>query len=109
MHSTDDMEDGYMGGGKRIKNSVSKHGKDAHRKEILGFFENREDLINGEIRIVNEELINDPMCMNLMKGGNGGYISEENQKARSIAGGKAFANKLLKDQDLLRKDRKSVV
>jgi hypothetical protein len=103
MHSTDDMEDGYMGGGKRIKNSVSKHGKDAHRKEILGFFENREDLINGEIRIVNEELINDPMCMNLMKGGNGGYISEENQKARSIAGGKAFANKLLKDQDLLRK------
>lgn len=103
MHSTDNLEDGYMGGGKRIKNSVKKHGKDAHRKEILGFFENRDDLRNKEIQLVNEELLNDPMCMNIMKGGDGGYISEENQKARSIAGGKAFAKRLSEDIDLLKK------
>jgi hypothetical protein len=71
MHSTDDPEDGYMGGGKRIKNSVRKHGKDAHRKEILEFFENREDLVGREIQLVNEELLNDPMCMNLNLGGEG--------------------------------------
>jgi hypothetical protein len=71
MHSTDNLEDGYMGGGKRIKNSVRKHGKDVHRKEILEFFESREDLINGEIQLVNEELLNDSMCMNLNLGGEG--------------------------------------
>jgi hypothetical protein len=76
MHSTDNLEDGYMGGGKRIKNSVKKHGKDAHRKEILEFFENREDLVNREIQLVNEDLINDPMCMNLNLGGDGGWLKE---------------------------------
>ena len=50
MHSTDNLEDGYMGGGKRIKNSVKKHGKDAHRKEILEFFESRDLL--SEINLV---------------------------------------------------------
>lgn len=76
MHSTDNLEDGYMGGGKRIKNSVRKHGKDAHEKEILEFFENREDLVNREIQLVNEELLNDPMCMNIVTGGTGGWDLE---------------------------------
>jgi hypothetical protein len=76
MHSTFNLEDGYMGGGKRIKNSVKKHGKDAHRKDILEFFETREDLRNREIQLVNEELINDPMCMNIQPGGGGGWSKE---------------------------------
>lgn len=71
MHSTDNLNDGYFGGGKRIKNSVKKHGKDAHRKEILEFFENRDLLRNREIELVNEELLNDPMCMNIKLGGEG--------------------------------------
>lgn len=71
MHSTDNLEDGYMGGGKKIKNSIKKHGKDEHEKEVLEFFENREDLVNREIQLVNEELIKDPMCMNLNLGGEG--------------------------------------
>ena len=76
MHSTDNLEDGYLGGGKRIKNSVKKHGKDAHKKEILEFFENREDLKKRESELVNEELLNDPMCVNLQPGGGGGIIDE---------------------------------
>lgn len=71
MHSTDNLEDGYMGGGKKIKNSIKKHGKDAHMKEILEFFENRENLVNMEIQLVNAELLKDPMCMNIKLGGEG--------------------------------------
>ena len=80
MHSTDNLEDGYMGGGKRIKNSVKKHGKDAHKKEILEFFESRELLRQREIELVNEELLNDPMCINLNKGGDGGWLKEWSTK-----------------------------
>ncbi len=80
MHSTDNLEDGYLGGGKRIKNSVKKHGKDAHEKEILMFFENREDLKNEEIQLVNKVLINDPMCMNINLGGDGGWLPEWSSK-----------------------------
>lgn len=71
MHSTDNLNDGYFGGGKRIKNSVKKHGKDAHRKEILEFFENRDLLRQREVELVNEELLKDPMCMNIKLGGEG--------------------------------------
>jgi hypothetical protein len=87
MHSTDNLDDGYMGGGKRIKNSVKKHGKDSHRKEILEFFENRDLLRNREIELVNEELLNDPMCMNLQPGGGGGFINEEHRKKAQRLGG----------------------
>ncbi len=80
MHSTDNLEDGYMGGGKRIKNSVKKHGKDAHMKEILEFFEDRESLRQREIQIINEDLLNDPLCMNLQPGGGGGFIDEDHKK-----------------------------
>jgi len=89
MHSTDNLEDGYFGGGKRIKNSVKKHGKDAHRKEILEFFESRDLLRQREIELVNEDLLNDPMCMNLQPGGGGGFINEEHKKKWIISGSKA--------------------
>mgnify|MGYP000965306345 CR=1 FL=1 len=55
MHSTHNLDDGYMGGGKRITNSVRKHGKDAHTKEILEYFDDRESLRQKEIEIVNED------------------------------------------------------
>jgi len=85
MHSTDNLEDGYFGGGKRIKNSVKKHGKDAHRKEILEFFENRDLLKNREIELVNEDLLNDPMCMNIQPGGGGGFINKDHMKKAQLA------------------------
>jgi hypothetical protein len=71
MHSTDKLSDGYMGGGRGIKNSVKKYGKDSHCKEILEFFPTREDLVNRESELVNESLIRDPMCMNIKLGGEG--------------------------------------
>jgi hypothetical protein len=89
MHSTDNLEDGYFGSGKRITNSIRRHGKEAHKKEILEYFDNRESLRQNEIKIVNEDLLNDPMCMNLQPGGGGGFGNEEHrikcQKAGAIA------------------------
>jgi hypothetical protein len=76
MHSTHNVNDDYMGGGKRIKNSIKKHGKESHIREILEFFDNREDLKNREKQLVNEELLNDPMCMNINLGGEGGWLPE---------------------------------
>jgi len=74
MHSTSNLNDGYMGSGKRLWLSINKHGKKNHTKEILEFLDDRESLINREIQLVNEDILNDSMCMNLMKGGKGGFI-----------------------------------
>jgi hypothetical protein len=103
MHSTYDLNDGYFGSGKILKRSLNKYGIDNHIIEILEYCNDREDLIKKEKIYVNEDLIKDVLCMNLMRGGKGGFISDEQQKARSIAGGKAFANKLKIDEAAFKK------
>jgi len=45
MHSTNNIDDGYMGSGKRLRYSIRKYGVDEHSKEILEFFESRELLV----------------------------------------------------------------
>lgn len=77
MHSTDNLDDGYMGSGKRLWQSIKKHGLEQHRCEIIEHLPSREALRRREAEIVNEELIGMPMCMNLALGGQGGWSSEQ--------------------------------
>jgi hypothetical protein len=79
MHSTDDLEDGYIGSGKRLWYSIRKYGKENHKCEILEFLSSREELKNREAEIVNEELLSDSMCMNLKYGGEGGFLLTKEQ------------------------------
>jgi hypothetical protein len=99
MHSTSDLEDGYMGSGKRLRYSIRKHGVENHTRVILEFLEDRDSLAKREAEIVNEELINDHLCMNLKCGGYGGFSSEEHQLKAASAGGKANSNKIKNDPD----------
>lgn len=73
MHSTDNLEDGYMGSGKRLWYSINKHGKENHVCEILEFFPDRSSLRAKEAKMVCEDSLTDPMCMNLKLGGEGGF------------------------------------
>ena len=69
MHSTDDLDDEYFGSGQRLWHSINYHGKEAHSKEILEFLPDRESLRKREAEIVNEEVLSDEKCMNLIMGG----------------------------------------
>jgi hypothetical protein len=73
MHSTDDLNDGYMGSGKRLGYSLRKYGESNHKVEILELLPSREALVLREEEIVSPDLINDPMCMNLVRGGKGDW------------------------------------
>ena len=70
IHSTSILDDGYLGSGVKLTRSVKKYGKHNHIKEILEYLSDRESLIEREKLLVNEDLINDPFCMNLIVGGN---------------------------------------
>jgi hypothetical protein len=80
MHSTDNLEDDYIGSGKRLWYSFKKYGKENHIKEILEFLPDRKSLKEREAEIVNIELLGEEMCMNLVVGGEGGFISLEGVK-----------------------------
>jgi hypothetical protein len=79
MHSTDNLEDGYMGSGKRLRYSINKYGKQNHKVEILEFFDNRDELKKREKEIVDLNEVAKEECMNLIVGGEGGrgFTSEE--------------------------------
>lgn len=77
MHSTDNLNDGYIGSGKRLWNSINYHGKNNHKCEILEYCKDRKELIKREEEIVNEQLLCEDLCMNLRVGGTGGISNEE--------------------------------
>ena len=70
IHSTSNINDGYLGSGKILRNSIRKYGKENHIKEILEFFPNREDCEKNETLLINEK-IGDNFCINLTSGGKG--------------------------------------
>ena len=116
MHSTDDLEDGYVGSGKRLGYSIRKHGLDNHKVEILEFLTSREELKKREAEIVSEELLTNPLCMNLKFGGEGGWDHLNNdpaerekiQAARSSAGNKALHFKKQNDPEFAERYRKAL-
>ena len=85
MHSTDNLNDGYLGSGTYLKRSINKHGKENHSIKILEFVNSREQLAAREKEIVSLQEIAKKECMNLKVGGEGGF-SKEIQKIGSLAG-----------------------
>ena len=79
MHSTDDLQDGYVGSGTYLKRSINKYGKDNFHLEHLVFFETREALVEAEKQLITTAQVSDLDCMNLKPGGNGGFVSEEHK------------------------------
>ena len=69
IHSTNNLNDNYMGSGTLLKREYRKYGKEYFIKEIIKFFDNRQELIDYEQKIVNENILNDPFCLNIIKGG----------------------------------------
>ena len=109
MHSTYDLNDGYLGSGKRLRYSINKHGKENHVREIIEFLPNYNELIKREEEIVNLNEIAKENCLNLRVGGSGGLngLSKESLMKIRIAssnymkslwknGGEEYRNKFSK-------------
>jgi len=73
MHITENIEDNYLGSGKRLHYSINKYGKQNHIREILEFLPDKKSLIEREAAIVNKTMLDDYLCMNLTYGGNGNW------------------------------------
>lgn len=72
VHNTNDLGDGYRGSGDIIKKAYKKYGKKNFNYEILHFFQTEEETYIEESKIVNESLVQNPMCYNIILGGRGG-------------------------------------
>lgn len=97
LHSTDDINDSYLGSGKRLIRSVNKYGHDDHVREILKLYPSRIDASDGEKSFITEEMLNNPMCMNCGPGGLGATdrpaTSDETRAKLSAASKKVVRTK----------------
>ena len=91
VHKTDDLEDGYMGSGRVIKQAIEKYGIENFNKEVLFDYPTYNEALVKEKEIVSKEFLEQSNVYNLRRGGNGGfdYINskllqntEANNKAR---------------------------
>ena len=70
-HSTENMDDGYMGSGKAITAAVAKHGIENFRKTILKEFSTAEEALSYESSIVDDVFLQRCDVYNLVVGGQG--------------------------------------
>ena len=73
-HITKDMNDGYMGSGKRLAYAKKKYGLGSFKKEILSTWETPEEMFAEEKRLVNEEFITRDDVYNIACGGRGSWL-----------------------------------
>jgi group I intron endonuclease len=76
VHSTNDINDGYLGSGTLIKQSIQKYGKQNFNREILEFFDTREEALLKESQVVNLEYIKDNNNYNYAPGGGGTAVGD---------------------------------
>lgn len=74
LHSTDDVDDGYLGSGFILKQAIKKYGRAMFHREILAVLRDREQARELEATIVDREFIERSDTYNLKEGGGGaGY------------------------------------
>jgi hypothetical protein len=88
VHSTDNLNDGYLGSGSLLRNAIKKYGESNFKREIIALFDTREEALYIESTIINEETLKDINCYNLCIGGGAPPIRYE-----------ASGNVLLKGND----------
>jgi hypothetical protein len=71
IHSTEDMNDGYMGSSVLVSQAIEKYNKNNFSKTILEYCNSREELVELEKKIVNEEFVARRDTYNLSVGGAG--------------------------------------
>lgn len=68
-HSTNDVNDSYMGSGIGIKNAINKYGLENFKKEIIAQTNSAEKLWRLEKKIINKDVVKDKMSYNNAFGG----------------------------------------
>lgn len=78
VHKTKKLDDGYLGSGIAIKQAIEKYGKQNFNREILKFFDTREEMYSYEKSFVTEDLVKDELTYNQTIGGFGGFSHVDN-------------------------------
>lgn len=89
-HSTNNLDDGYLGSGTHLKKAIKKYGVINFKREIIHLFNSKKEALNKEAEIVNEDFIKRDDTFNIKCGGEGGWEHTWHDKRRLDAITKSF-------------------
>jgi group I intron endonuclease len=92
-HTTDVLEDGYLGSGVYLARAINKYGKDNFTRDILFIYDNEIEMTLKEKELVTEELINSGQVYNIALGGQGGNLGPIVNQKISVNTSKALTGK----------------
>ena len=96
IHETEDLNDGYLGSGLKLKRSIRYYGKKFFERKILFYCNSREELIKLESKLVNDEFVNRTDTYNLTTGGHPDFTNHKNFTTKEISRkGRVAANVVL--------------
>ena len=81
IHSTNDLNDGYLGSGSTFKNALKRHGRKNFEKRIFCFLPTKKAALKLEAELVVDPSKN-RMCYNVAPGGLTGMAHTEEAKAK---------------------------
>lgn len=93
LHSTNKIDDNYLGSGWVLKSAIKKYGKENFIKEILFTFKTRKEARVKESELVNECFCKRPDTYNLTVGGMG--VEDQTGDKNHMYGKKAHNRKPL--------------
>lgn len=83
QHQTENVDDGYMGSGIRIRRAIEKYGLENFEKTILFECKSEEEMNAKEAEIVNEDFIARDDVYNICLGGMDGSWKSLSFNAKS--------------------------
>lgn len=69
VHTTDNIDDGYLGSGTNLMRAIAKYGRDSFEREIICLFDDRTEALLYEKKLVSPRVLKDVKCYNIVEGG----------------------------------------
>lgn len=101
-HSTDNLNDGYLGSGKEFQHDLKLLGRDSFSRIILFDFDSPEEMIAKEIELLTEEFVNRDDNYNLGSGQGGLFTHGEEARQKLREANTGFVTAKDRDGNTLR-------
>jgi hypothetical protein len=107
VHKTEDPNDSHLGSGNYIRAVLAKYGEHGFRKDVLFIYLDPESAFAKEDELIQCYRGRDPLCMNLRKGGSGGFDWINRNGLSAVGGirGLATRSRLIKTNPEYREKR----
>jgi len=76
VHQTNNLDDGYLGSGKKLVEAIENDGYENFERKILEFCDSSSKMYQLEKEYVNQKWVDSDMTYNLKIGGHGGWDHE---------------------------------